>query len=208
VRHGVACSGVLVRLGADQCAAAAIAPTPCRPSPVAGAASDRAAPAFPRMRLTMALSCSGWFWRLQRRAQVLRAVDRSNALQALASRLSSHEPLAAAVALLTVAGVFPRSWPERVAMAEQVLADGNTIDEVLTALVFWCDRGRRGGWIAQVLKDPTAAQRHAARRRGYLHVGREEAWHVAGIGELLAAAAAAADISQQCNPPDWPAVAR
>lgn len=99
----------------------------------------------------------------------------------LASSLDAKRPLHAAVALLTVANVFPKSWAQRQAVAGAVLEDGNTIDELATALLAWVEQGRHGSWILSALQDPTAAQRHAARRGDYLMVGQVDDWRLAGI---------------------------
>lgn len=130
------------------------------------------------------LFCSAWFWRLQDRAATLEPEQRAPALLRLAPQLCSSEPLAAAVAALTVAGVFPRSWPKRVDLAEIALF-ANTVDEVVTAVVAWCERGRRPVWITAVLADKSAPQRHAARRRDYVQVGRPDLFRQAGIVQLV-----------------------
>lgn len=145
------------------------------------------------------LSCSSWFRRLQDRAQKLPAADRAAALTRLAPQLQADEPLAAAVAALTVADVFPLSWPKRLELARQALQT-NTVDEVVTACVAWCEKGRRGVWIAAALRDPTAPQRHAARRRIYVQVGRTNVWQHAGIVQLCEGALRTVDEMLQKPP--------
>lgn len=129
---------------------------------------------------------------MQDRAQKLPLRYRAAALLRLAPQLQAHEPLAAAVAALTVSDVYPMSWPKRLELARRAL-ETNTVDEVVTACVAWCEKGRRGVWIAATLRDPTAPQRHAARRRDYVQVGRSDIWQRAGIAKLVAGAVRTVD---------------
>lgn len=143
---------------------------------------------------TRELRFGAWWRVLQLRCETLSADDRADALIALAPRLHHDRELEAAVAMLTVVGLFPRSWPLRVATARTVLREGNRIDELATALLWWVRRRYGGAWIARALSDPTAVQRHAARgiKRGVsLCVGSDDAWKLAGIGEIIAGVAQA-----------------
>lgn len=139
----------------------------------------------PEARPGESLSCTAWFWRLQERAALLPWTERAAALIRLAPQLRSDAPLAAAVAALTVADVFPLSWPKRVELARQALENNNTVDEIVTAVVAWCERNRRPVWIAAAMRDPSAPQRHAARRSSYVQVGRADSWKLAGIVKLV-----------------------
>lgn len=126
--------------------------------------------------------------------------ERAAALLRLAPQLQASEPLAGTMAALTVSSVFPLSWPKRLELSRLALRT-NTVDEIVTACVAWCEKGRRGVWIAAALRDPSAPQRHAARRREYVQVGRTNVWHRAGIVKLLAGTVQTVDDALAKKPP-------